>query len=847
MTKSVRRLAEQFAPAHYNLSINITKRTDRIFSGDVTITGKLARTAQHIALHAKELTITSAHINDVEATATKGDDDELKLATGADIVAGEHTIYLHFEGAITDPMHGLYPCYFTQDDVQKELLMTQLESHSAREVFPCVDEPAAKATFRLTVYSEPDITVLSNTPVASSSQKHNALVTTFEPTPKMSTYLLAFVAGDLAYKETMNKHGVNIRVYATPAHANELGFALDHAAKVLDYYDEYFGTPYPLPKCDLVACPDFAAGAMENWGLITFREAALLVDETDTPADTRQHVAQVIGHELAHQWFGNLVTMEWWDHLWLNESFANWMEHYSTAHFYPNWKIWEQYSATDQQYAFSRDGLASVQAVQQHVNHPDEIATLFDPAIVYAKGGSLIRMLHEYLGADIFREGLRIYMDRHAYANTTTADLWRALGEASGKDVEHFMTDWVSKPGHPVIDYAIKDGHATIKQQRFFANPVQADKNDTTVWPVPLLASTLPDAELFTDATSEFVVAPAPFYLLNQGGTGFYHTHYDTTNLAAIAAAVDAGTLDTFDRQRLLMDSIALNRAGLAPTLDTLDLLSHYSKESDYAVWQAVSSVLGTLRLLINDDPAYKPDLQRFTAKLSRAQFERLGWAKHKGESHFDTLLRPSVLANMVYAEDSAVMAKCLSMFDAMTKPEDIPSDIRSIVYSAAVRELGKPAVDTLLNWYKTTPSADERINICAGISSLRDDTVVREVLVLFTTKAIKLQDVFYWFIYFIRNRYARQATWEWLQQNWAWVEKNFGGDHDYGLFPKYSASAFSTAKELAMYREFFEPKLTETSLTRTITQGFEDIETRVLWRERDLDAVVTFLKKLNR
>ncbi len=844
MTKSVRRLAEQFMPEHYDLHLNITKRTERMFSGQVTITGKLARTAAHISLHAKTLTIAKATINGIDAKPTESDDDELKLTTGSDIVAGNHTLRLDFAGEITDPMHGLYPCYFTHDGKAKELLMTQLESHSAREVFPCVDEPAAKATFALTVSSEQNITVLSNTPVASDTLKDSALVTTFERTPKMSTYLLAFVAGELGFKEATNKHGVKIRVYATPAHVHELGFALDHAVKVLDYYDEYFGTPYPLPKCDLVACPDFAAGAMENWGLITFREAALLVDEDDTPADTRQHVAQVIGHELAHQWFGNLVTMEWWDHLWLNESFANWMEHYSTAHFYPEWHIWEQYSATDQQAAFSRDGLASVQAVQQHVNHPDEIATLFDPAIVYAKGGSLIRMLHEYLGAGTFCAGLRIYMKRHAYANTTTADLWKALAEASGKDIEHFMSDWVSKPGHPVVDYIIKDGHASLAQRRFFSNPLQADNKDSTIWPIPLLANTLPDTDLLTVESGQFVVTPAPYYLLNEGGTGFYHTRYDTTNLAAIAGAVSAGTLETFDRQRLLMDNLALNRAGIAPTLDTLHLLAHYSKEADYSVWQAVSNVVGTIRLLINDDPAHKPDLQRFIAKLSRAQFKRLGWKKHDGESHFDTLLRPSVIANLVFAEDPNVTTKCLAMFDTAKKPEDISSDIRSIVYSAAVRTQGRPAVDKLLAWYKTTPSADERINICAGVSAIRDEAVAREVLALFTTKTIKLQDVFYWFVYFIRNRYSRQATWEWMQQNWPWIEKNFGGDYDYGLFPKISAGAFSTREDLVQYREFFEPKLDTPSLARIITQGFEDIEIRVLWRERDLAAVVEFLKK---
>lgn len=831
-------------PGHYALHLDISKRTERTFSGEVTLNGKLTHTAPYIGLHAKDLTIKTATINGAQAQVVKAEDDEIRLATGHDLPMGDHTLHITFSGTITDPMHGLYPCYFTQNGQAKELLMTQLESHSAREVFPCIDEPIAKATFELSLTTEPDITVLSNTPVLSAAKNDEVLVTKFETTPKMSTYLLAFVAGELVYKETKSKGGVAIRVYATPDHAHELGFALTHAAKVLDYYDEYFATPYPLPKCDLVACPDFAAGAMENWGLVTFREAALLVDETDTPADTRQHVAQVIGHELAHQWFGNLVTMEWWDHLWLNESFANWMEHYSTAHFYPEWQIWEQYNATEQQGAFTRDGLASVQAVQQHVNHPDEIATLFDPAIVYAKGGSLIRMLNGYLGADTFREGLRIYMKRHAYSNTTTKDLWQALSEASGKNVETFMGDWVSKPGHPVVTFTVHDGHASLTQQRFFANPAQAIKHDRTRWPIPLLSATLPDAELLTEHSTELVTAPSDYHLINEGGTGFYHVQYDANNLGRLAAAIGKGKLSAIDRQRLLMDCIALNRSGVKPTIDTIHLLDHYHQESNYAVWLAINSTVGALRLLINDDPALKPGLQRFIAKLSYDEFERLGWQKHKGESHFDTLLRPSILANLAYADDPAVLARCQELFETAKKPEDISSDIRSIVYGAAVKQQGKPAVDKLLHWYKTTKSADERINICAGISSVRDPAVIDDVLKIFTTKVIKLQDVFYWFIYFIRSRYAREATWQWMKDNWAWVEKNFGGDHDYGFFAKYSASAFSTADELAVYRAFFEPKLIEDALARTITQGFEDIETRVLWRERDLAAISEFLKK---
>lgn len=844
MTKTVRHLSELFKPAHYNINLDISQRVARVFSGSVTLEGDLPRTSQHIALHAKDLAVTNVTIDGVKAATTPDANDELLFSTGHDLPAGPHTVKLDFSGTITDPMHGIYPCYFALDGTPKELLMTQLESHSAREAFPCIDEPAAKATFQLTLTTEPDVVTLSNTPVQSSTKRDGTLVSIFEPTPKMSTYLLAFVVGDLVHKEATNQHGVKIRVYATPAHTNELEFALHNAARFLDFYDDFFGTPYPLAKCDLVACPDFAAGAMENWGLLTFREAALLVDPKNTPADLKQHIAGVVSHELAHQWFGDLVTMQWWDHLWLNESFANYMETYVPAHFYPEWQLWEQYTATEQQYALGRDGLASVQAVQQHVNHPDEIASLFDPAIVYAKGGSLIRMVHDYLGDEHFRAGLRLYMKRHKYSNTTTDDLWRAWAETSGKDVETFMHTWVSKPGHPVVAAEFKDGHVSINQKRFFANPLQADPEDRTVWPIPLLSSSLPDAELLTKHYAEFVTQPSDHPMLNEGGNGFYHVRYDPKTLAALSYAVSQGKLGAVDRQRLLFDSIALNRAGIEPTLDTLRLLSHFDKEDNYSVWLAINATTGVLRTLVNDDPAIKPDLQRFIANLSRAEFARLGWEIKKGEPHFDTLLRPFVIGNLAYAEDGEVTAKCLEFFKTAKKPEDIASDIRGIVYSVAVREQGEPAVECLLEWYNTTISADERINIVAGLSSVKSMVLIKKMLSLITTKAVKLQDLFYWFIYFVRSRYAREATWDWMKNNWDWIVKNFGGDADYGFFAKYTAGAFSTRAELAMYKEFFEPKLKEPALTRTIQQGIEDIEIRALWRERDLAAVADYLKK---
>jgi aminopeptidase N len=841
--KSVRQLTSLFSPTNYTLHLDLTKRIERTFSGMVTITGRLYSDSNEIVLHSKDLTIISTTIDGRSATSAQGVDDELTIHSDDQLSSGDHVIELRFSGAITDPMHGLYPCYFTHDGKDKELLATQLESCYAREIFPVIDEPAGKATFNVTLATEPDITVIGNTPVAHFDTKDGVMTTRFEQTPRMSPYLLAFVAGELEYTETTNKNGVLIRSYSVPGKREQTRFSLEYAAKTLEYYNDYFGLPYPLPKFDQVALPDFSSAAMENWGLVTFREAYMLVDEANTPADMKETIASCITHELAHQWFGNLVTMQWWDDLWLNESFAKWMENYSIATLDPQWQVWEQFGATEQQYAFSRDALANVQSVREPVHHPDELNSLFDPAIVYAKGACLIRMLQNYLGEEQFRNGLRVYMKRHQYGNATADDLWSALGEVSNKDVKGFMSQWLTQPGHPVVTAHLDQNTLALTQRRFFANPLQAT-DDTTVWPLPLLSDSL-DADLLDTQAATYKTSRTPV-ILNKDFTGFYHTQYDSSMLADIAELIPNQYLSVVDRQGLLIDGIALTRAGLQHTDDLLKLLAHYHNEPAYPVWQAIGSVTGVLRTLINEDQKIKPYMQRYCARLAQAQYQRLGWERKPNEPYFDELMRPSAIGYMAYAEVPEAVDRALALFAKAKQPEDIKMpELRGIVYSVAVREGGKPAFDKLLDWYKTTQSADERITLVAGMSSLRDPALANEAIKLWTTRTIKPQDIAYWFIYFMRCRYARPAAWQWMVENWDWITEQFKNSHDYADFPKYSAGAMSTRDELEQYKTFFEPKLNEQDIAMVVRQGMEEIEVRVLWRERDLDAIAKTLKAM--
>ena len=406
---SVARLIETFKPSKYQILLNLSNSKERIFTGKVIIDGNI-KNNNSFNLHSKALDIDFIKVNNVNCEYKETSEDEISIFSNKDNkfnTTSKSTVEIGFKGRINDSMHGLYPCYYNDGEERKELLATQFESHHAREVFPCVDEPEAKAIFKLTILTNNNgEKVISNTKAEQETIiDGNIRKVEFEETPKMSTYLLALVVGDLHKKTKLTKSGVEVSTWATKVQSEDLlDFPLDIAVKVLDFYEEYFKEKFPLSKCDHVALPDFSSGAMENWGLITYRETAMLAGEKHSIADKR-YVATVIAHETAHQWFGNLVTMKWWDDLWLNESFATMMEYYAVDNIHPEWNVWQDFAVNESIISLRRDAIDGVQAVRIPVHHPDEINTIFDGAIVYAKGARLMNMLRGYIGDEAFRNG----------------------------------------------------------------------------------------------------------------------------------------------------------------------------------------------------------------------------------------------------------------------------------------------------------------------------------------------------------------------------------------------------------------------------------------------------------
>ena len=834
MTK-VPRLLDTFTPNHYNLTLDLTRAEEKEFSGTVIIFGE--STSESILLHSKGLTIQSAAIDDQPADISFGEFDKLRLSQ-PNLENGNHTIHINFSGNITDAMHGLYPCYFTHDGVKKQLFATQFESHHAREVFPCVDEPAAKAEYDLTLITRPGITVLGNMPVKSEEENGDSLTTTFEKTPRMSSYLLAFVIGELHKKTARTKSGVEVNVWATPAqNENTLDFALDIATRSIDFYDEYFGVKYPLPKSDHVALPDFSSGAMENWGLITYRESCLLADPELTPESSRRFIATVIAHELSHQWFGNLVTMNWWNDLWLNESFANMMEYVAIDALHPEWRMWEDFATNEVTAALRRDSLDGVQSVQADVNHPDEISTLFDPAIVYAKGGRLLVMVRKLIGEEAFRAGLKSYFEKFAYKNTVGNDLWQELESASGQPIVNLMNAWISQPGLPVVSVSNSHDAATLSQERFFIGEHQPSD---ALWPIPLFANQPLDVKIL-DQKETTVSIEKPLQL-NCGLSAHFVTKYDESTREYLLKNITE--LPTLDKICILQDATILARAGFENSASLLPLALSLKTETNEKVFSMTAGALTELRKFVDDNDAARDSLKKISGEFARATFEELDWDEKDGESDDDRERRTTALSLMMYSEDKEVLNEAKTRFDN-NKLEDLPTELRALIISANVRHFETPEMtENLFTAYKNTPSNDLQNDIAIGLTSTKNPKTAEKILAnIKDSNIIRPQDASRWFVYLIRTRESRQIAWNWLKENWAWVEDTFGDDKSYDDFIRYAATALLTPNELDDFRQFFEPMENIPALTRTIKLGITEISARVELIERDKADVLSALQ----
>lgn len=839
--ESVSRLITLFAPEHYALSITLN-RTERTFDGTVTINGSVIDANGEIRLHSKDLTIHSSLIDGKEAEFQAETNDELVI-THKDLTVGKHVVVVTFSGTITDDMNGIYPCYFEVDGIKQELLATQFESHYARRAFPCIDEPEAKATFDVTLTTEQDVVILGNMPVKTQDTQNDQLITRFETTPRMSSYLVAWVVGDLQKKTATTKSGVEVSIWSTKAHTpSNLDFALDIATRTIDFFDDYFGVPYPLPKSDHVALPDFSSGAMENWGLITYREIALLVDPKTTTLSAKQYVATVVAHELSHQWFGNLVTMKWWNDLWLNESFADMMEYVAVDTLEPGWDIWLDFATADVISALRRDSLDGVQAIQVDVTHPDEISTIFDPSIVYAKGGRLLRMLQAYVGDEAMRRGLKRYFEKHAYTNTQADDLWVALADASGKDIGSFMQAWMTQPGYPVVKASQENSTISLKQQQFFIGPHE-DKDRS--WPIPLHGASPAIPEALQSKETSFTYTDTTPFRLNQGGTAHFITQYDDSLRAAIVSQLS--TLSSVDKLSFLHEQLLLAKSGAQSYATIIPLLMFFKEETNESVWSIVSLAINEIKRFITPDTPEEKKLKSLVIELITPQYQRLGWDQKADEDENDTKLRSLIISFALYSELPEAIKEAAERYK-VGSIEELDPELRSTILSNAVRRTASDtAVDSLIKLYPTITNSELRDDICSALTSTRDSEVITRLAGFLKDQSfVRVQDFSHWFVWLLRNYYGREYMWQWTRDNWQWIADTFKGDSHYDMFPRYIAGALITRKQMDEFKEFFAPLESEVALARNIKIGHTELEGIVELLETDGPRIRQALLDLN-
>ena len=853
-TKNNVRLSKNVVPIKYEIELK-PDLENFTFEGVETITLSLLQNTKKITLHAKDIEIDTVSIligkekifgeisyNEKSETATftfpksllRGSASQLKLA-------------LVFRGILNDKMRGFYRSKYNIGKKEYHLATTQFEATDARRAFPCFDEPAQKAIFHISLIVPKSKTAISNTlPISIKEHESEYQIVKFSPTPKMSTYLLAFIVGDFEYLEkfTHSSFGhspssrgrkIRVRVYTIPGKKHQAKFALDCAVKTLEFYEKYFDIKYPLPALDMIAIPDFASGAMENWGAVTYRESALLVDENNSSASNKQWVALVVAHELAHQWFGNLVTMEWWTHLWLNEGFASYIEYLTVDKLFPKWDIWTQFSTNDLGAALRLDGLKNTHPIEVVVHHPDEIGEIFDE-ISYSKGASVIRMLADYLGEKDFRDGLRHYLKKHSYQNTETIHLWQAFEKVSGKPVAKMMRHWTGKMGYPVVKAEMKNGKLVLSQKRFFSSPISKTKTKgKTIWQIPVSI----------DSNKSYTK-------INSGEAGFYRVAYSKELLEKLKLPVENKILSARDRLGIIRDLFALTEFGDAPTTDALEFLRSYKNEDNYTVWLEIALGLGRLEQLITRENS-KEKLDKIIVDLFSPLAKNLGWEKRKmpapskgGENHADTLLRSLAIFRAGLAGDKKIINEAGKKFSLAQKNKDIPPDIRGAVYAIVGSRGGIKEYNIFIKKYKTETLHEEKNRIGNALGNFRDPKILQSVCVFAMSENVRPQDTIGILSSVGANPNGRDIWWNFITKNWQTLVSRYG---EGGLTLSKVVKAISGSAEerhLKSFKKFFKTH-EAPGAKRAIEQVLERLESNVAWLKRDGKKIEKFLNNIDK
>jgi puromycin-sensitive aminopeptidase len=851
--KQFKRLSTCVVPVRYNITLKPDLEA-RTFVGNEDIDISLTQSCKDIIIHSKDLHIQSVFVSTknkrVPGRVFYDEQSEtILLSFEETVLKGKATLHFSFSGVLTDTMRGFYMSQYVVNGEQRTMATTQFEATDARRAFPCFDEPSHKAIFDIHLIVPVGLTAISNTlPVTIAEHEAGYKMVSFASTPKMSTYLVACIVGDFEALEVKTKRGVLVRVLTVPGKVHQGAFALDVTVRCLEYFEQYFGIPYPLNTLDMIAIPDFSSIAMENWGAITFREIGLLVDEDNSSTATRQMVALVIAHELAHQWFGNLVTMEWWTHLWLNEGFATYIEHLAVDALFPEYDVWSQFatgmSGHGLAHALKLDALSTTHPVEVPVHHPNEIGEVFD-RVSYDKGATVIRMLAEYLGEKDFRNGLRHYLKKHTYKNTQTEDLWDAFEHISKKPVRKMMSVWTGKSGYPLLTFVKhpKKG-ISVSQKRFYSSVKSAQKStDTTLWPVPVATLSIKGEKQHGLLSKRTQVIPEnvdSWIKANARETALYRTKYEGALLGALVEPISTKLLSPVDRLGIIRDLFALAQSGEVSTATVLEMVSVYKQETSYAVWVEIISGLRTILNLAHETSSYDA-LRSYSNEIISRCVETVGWDAVSGESHDTALLRSLVLGFASTIGNELVIKEALFRYKNR-KTTPIHPDLRGFVYATYVRMGGEKEFNEIYSAYSAESLHEEKLRYLHALGAVQNKKLIQKLLSMTLTDTVRMQDRNGVFSTVLAGYTGREIAWNFLQKQWKRIGEAYGdGNHLLSRLVE-SLNRFTTKEAYKSIATFFKTH-SAPSAERTVTQTLEQIDSNVRWLARDGKKIAQWLK----
>ena len=751
------------------------------FTGRVDITLTIDSGTDTLVLNTAELGISSCAIDGIAASWQLDAQAERMIVHAADtIAAGTCRLSIDFDGILNDKLRGFYRSTYIDDDGNEQVIATtQMQATDCRRAFPCWDEPEFKAVFSITLDVDAELTAISNGPEVERTTADGRTVIHFADTMVMSSYLVAFVVGRLEMTDPIDVDGTPLRVVHVPGKGHLTGFGLDVGAFCLRWFQEYYGIAYPSDKVDLVALPDFAAGAMENLGCITFRENMVLVDPATSTQDERQLIADVVAHELAHMWFGDLVTMRWWNGIWLNEAFATFMEVAACEAYRPDWERWTSFGV-ERSGAFEVDSLDSTRTVEFEVHSPADAHGMFD-VLTYQKGGALLRMLEQYLGEDRFRKGVSHYLRSHAHGNTETNDLWDAIEATSGEPVRRIMDTWIWQPGYPLVTASLVDGSLRLAQRRFRFDD---DCTDDTgpgeqLWAIPIqirnggVTTTVLLDGLETTTT---IIDPDGPVVVNAGGSGFYRVDYDDALRSRLGATALA-SLSTLERYNLVDDAWAATVAGRLAASELLVLLEAFGNERNHAVWQAILIALRGLNRLLDDGAAHDAFQQRVRTLAGPASQE-LG-EPHDGEPDLTGKLRGLLTVALgVLGGDIGVQARCRELFDASTTdPTSVDPELTAAATSVVAATGDADTYARMRAGFSTASTPQERLRHLYALTEFDDEALLLETCEFVMTAAVKTQNAPFVLRSAIANRRHGGAAWAFVRDHWDEAIDRFPGN----------------------------------------------------------------------